>query len=244
MRCWGTEVILALDSSTRTLSLALARWQGQALEVLAARELDDGGQHGHSLPIAIDALLREGGASLDALTGCAVGLGPGSFTGLRVGLATLKGICYARHLPLAGASSLRALAAAAPGVDGELVCALLDARRGELYAGLFRGPRAERALPPAALPGWLSEMGASRVRAFGEGLLAQRAALEALASPALAFDLEGPKSPTALNVAKLAGPSGDTRPEALFAIEPRYVRPSEAELKYPEGTFKPHPTAG
>ncbi|MHB8418609.1 MAG: tRNA (adenosine(37)-N6)-threonylcarbamoyltransferase complex dimerization subunit type 1 TsaB [Myxococcales bacterium] len=240
-------MLLSLDSSTRTLSLALLRWEGG--ETVLTRDIDDGGQHGHSLPSAIDALLREAGASLASLRGCAVGLGPGSFTGLRVGMATLKGLCYARHLPLAGASSLRALAlgAASRAAEGEILCALLDARRGELYAGLFRGPAAEplgaeRALPPAELAGWLA--GAPRVRLFGEGLLAQRAAIEAAWREGWTLDFDAPPTPKGAQVGRLTGPPAEGRPEALFALEPRYVRPSEAELKHPDGTFKPHPTAG
>ncbi len=244
-------MILALDSSTHALSLALARWEGSTLHPVLAREVDDGGQHGHSLPAAIEGILREAGATLDSLAGCAVGLGPGSFTGLRVGMATLKGLCYARKIPLAGVSSLRALALGAAGraAPDELLCALLDARRGELYGGLFRGGDAEplgpeRALPPQRLAGWLDELGVAKVRLFGEGLWAQRAALEAAARSGLILDFDGPRAPAALDVARLAGPPGDVRPEALFALEPRYVRPSEAELKHPEGTFKPHPSAG
>src|SRR5207237_5286975 len=76
--------------------------------------------------------------SLDGVEGLAVGIGPGSFTGLRVGLACAKSLAYARKLPIAGASSLRALAG--PG----LVCAALEARKGELFIAVDRGGEERR----------------------------------------------------------------------------------------------------
>ncbi len=236
---------LALDSSTATLSLAIVEW-GDGAKVLAEATPDDGGRHGEALPGAIDRLLAGAGLSLSDLDGCAVGLGPGSFTGLRVGLATLKGLCYARRLPLAGVSSLRALAAgAAAAAAGDVVfCPLLDARRGEVYAGLFRGPAAEPlvpevALPPSAIEGWLAATGL-RARVLGEGLHAYRAALAAPLGDAAGFDL--PPRPSAVPIALLAGPPSAFHPASLFSIEPSYVRLSEAETKHPEGTFVPHPS--
>ncbi len=87
-----------------------------------------------------------------------MGLGPGSFTGLRVGLATIKGMAYGRQLSTAGVSSLRALAfqALSNSPPASSCVAVLDARHGEIYAGIFSSPRAEPngpelALKPAAL---------------------------------------------------------------------------------------------
>jgi tRNA threonylcarbamoyladenosine biosynthesis protein TsaB len=240
-------VILALDSSTAELSLAILESTGSGLTLVSERNLPDGGKHGTRLPAAVEDLLRESGTSVADLSACVAGLGPGSFTGLRVGLSTLKGICYARQLPLIGVSSLRALAReAAPGARSDaLFCTLLDARHGHLYAALYAGPTAEPMAPevslrPAGLLGWLRAAGAEGARLIGEGVTAHRAAL---AESFPVERLEGvPLYPRASWLARLcATPLPAYDQVALFALEPHYVRASEAEEKYPQGTFVQRP---
>ncbi len=239
-------VVLALDSSTQTLSLALVRWTEGRAEIVVSREQQGVAQHGRRLPGAIEELLAEAGQSLDSIAGCALGIGPGSFTGLRIGMSTIKGICYARKLPLAGVSSLRALAlGVAGGAPGDaLFCPLLDARRGEVYAGLFRGPGAEpvapeAAMPPGALRQWLDAAKGTRV--LGEGLHAQREPLARALEGHAELDFGAPRYPGALQVAQLAGPPETFEARTLLSLEPRYVRLSEAEVKFPNGNFTPHP---
>jgi tRNA threonylcarbamoyladenosine biosynthesis protein TsaB len=96
--------------------------------------------HCAGLPAAIDELLAAAGLALGDLRGIGVALGPGSFTGLRVGLSYAKGLARAAGIPLAGISTLDAMALTA-GSDlpaGVVVCPVLDARRGEVYAALYR----------------------------------------------------------------------------------------------------------
>ena len=116
-------MILALDSSTSILSVALV----QDGKVLA--EATHPSKAGDALPGALLAL-----GPIDQVKGICVGLGPGSFTGLRVGLASAKALAYARRWPIAGASSLAALAHGVPG----LVCATIEGRRGELFIALYQ----------------------------------------------------------------------------------------------------------
>jgi tRNA threonylcarbamoyladenosine biosynthesis protein TsaB len=232
-------VILALDSATSALSIALLEIGTDGLLPVVERKVADGGKHGHRLPQVLDELLAERGLGPEELEACAVGLGPGSFTGLRVGLATMKGLCYARRIPLWGVSSLRAMAReqAARRPEAEiqnLHCPLLDARRGELYAGLFRGTSAEPVaaevvLPPEAVPGWLLEHGGLEAVLFGEGVHAYLQALRSLPGAELRLDLDGPRSPSALLVAQLARSREPFRLEALFALEPHYLRPFTAD---------------
>ncbi len=240
-------LVLALDSSTAELSVALlARRDGRWVSV-NERTIPDGGKHGTQLPAAIQTLLEEAKAQLSDLRACIGGLGPGSFTGLRVGLATLKGLCYARKIPLIGASSQRALALAAA-VESEqdgLVCAILDARHGQLYAALFAGRHAEPKAPAAALRPegllpWLRAHQAGEARLIGEGVVAHRAALSSSFSAAR---LSGePHYPRASDLARMCPPDlPPYDPQALFTMEPHYVRASEAEEKFPEGTFVPPP---
>ncbi len=114
--------VLALDTSTPATSCALIEDERVVWEKLVEPPL----KAGDVLPGALGDL-----AGVDAI---AVGLGPGSFTGLRVGLAAAKALSYARKLPLAGASSLQALALDRPG----LVHAATEARKGELFLQTFR----------------------------------------------------------------------------------------------------------
>jgi tRNA threonylcarbamoyladenosine biosynthesis protein TsaB len=202
------------------------------------------GGHGGRLPGALTELLVAAGRKLPDVEAYAIGLGPGSFTGLRIGLATWKGLAYANRRPIAGASSLAAMAlAAAPDAgDGDVLVPLLDAKKGEVYAGFYRRAGGvveavlpEAALAPAALVARVAALAADGARpvAFGGGLAAYP---EALASvPALAT---GAVTPPALAIARLCARDLEGAPydgARLFALEPHYVRASEAEIKFPHG---------
>ena len=126
------RLMLALDTASPTGSVALV--QGECL--LGESLLNLKTTHSERLLGVVDRLLEGLGCTLDQLDALAVVRGPGSFTGLRVGMATAKGLALALELPLVGISSLAALAANAPFARMP-VCALLDARKDEVYAGLY-----------------------------------------------------------------------------------------------------------
>ena len=244
-------LVASLDTATLTLSCALVELEQGEVRLVAertehapARPGPQGptGGHGGRLPGALVDLLTAEGLALPDVEGYAIGLGPGSFTGLRIGLATWKGLAYANQRPIAGASSLAAMAlAAAPDAPpGAVLLPLLDARKGEVYAGFYRAEGgAVRALEPemALSPGALVEVAARLPRpalAFGEGWAAFAGALEGRLSR-LATGVETPTAAAvaALAACKLAGAAFDR--QALFALEPHYVRKSEAEVKFPNG---------
>jgi tRNA threonylcarbamoyladenosine biosynthesis protein TsaB len=125
-------IILALDTATRAPSLALV--DGEA--VLAEAGLPPGETHSRTLLPLLRTLLDQVGLTFAELDLVAVGTGPGSFTGLRIGLAAAKGLAWAAGKPLVGVSSLDTLARAWTG-DGRTVCPLIDARKGQLYAALY-----------------------------------------------------------------------------------------------------------
>jgi len=159
-----------------------------------------------------------------------VGLGPGSFTGLRIGLATVKGLAYAAKRPTAGVSSLAAVASQAP--DG-LALALAEARRGELYVGRFRkeGDSVRRVSADEALS--VREVAAVILAepaavALGPAVPGYRPELEALGVPPQ-WLLSSGLVPDASAFPRLAEVPERFDPQALFALEPHYVRPSEAE---------------
>lgn len=136
--------ILALDTSTRDISLAACRG-GVALATRAvvARRL----MESNMVP-NIDKVLREAGWAMNDVQAIVVGLGPGSFTGLRVGLATVKGLAFARPLRVAGVSSLDALAYAVRN-RAKNICVITDAKRGLIY---HAGYEADAAGPRKIVP--------------------------------------------------------------------------------------------
>jgi tRNA threonylcarbamoyladenosine biosynthesis protein TsaB len=128
-------LLLAIESATRVMSVAVLR--GESL--LAEIGTFDDRVHSERLLPAVDQLLRIADLSLEEIEAFAVSIGPGSFTGLRIGLATLKGLGFGSDRPVAAVPTLGALTLAAAGAPGP-VAALLDARRDEVYAACMAGP--------------------------------------------------------------------------------------------------------
>ncbi len=124
--------LLHLETSTKVCSVALSK-DG---ELSAIEELEeDGYSHGENLTLFIERVLEKGRISIKDLNGISVASGPGSYTGLRIGVATAKGLCYSLKIPLIAIDSLTALSAQ---VDSEITkCAVLDARRMEVYNCFF-----------------------------------------------------------------------------------------------------------
>ena len=126
--------ILGVDTSTPIGSVALI--DGDNL--VAEHTLDIVQAHSSRLMPAIDSVLKWGNITVDDLDGCAVGIGPGSFTGIRIGVATIKSICYAVDKPIIGVSTLEAIAYNLRW-SNSIICPLLDARRSEIYGAIFKG---------------------------------------------------------------------------------------------------------
>jgi tRNA threonylcarbamoyladenosine biosynthesis protein TsaB len=225
--------LLAVESST--LSGGAALLDGDRL--LGEITLNIAITHSERLLSAVDRLLADCGLAPTDLEGLAVSVGPGSFTGLRVGLATIKGLAMALDLPVAPVPTLDALAARLPFADAP-VCPILDARKGEVYLSLYRwrgdGMVRERdylALPPELAAAEL----AAPVILLGDGIeaclpwLGRLGDGVRLAPPAL-------RLPSAAAVAQLGhavlSAGGGVEAEA---VAPLYLRPSEAELKSRRG---------
>lgn len=238
-------LVLALDSSAAGGGTALH--DGRAL--LGEVELDPAQRHAAGLVLALERLLAHAGVTLDAVDALALTIGPGSFTGLRIGLSTALGLAFGTSLRLAPVPTLAALALQAELAPGELAVPLLDAQRGEVYAGLYSA-NGEPILPevcvaPAA---WLAGLPAdARLVLLGSG--ADRygelfAASLGRRARQLAPELGKlrPRTVAAYGVrlraeGKLVEPS---------SIDLRYLRVAEAEAKrlalHPEG--KPIPLRG
>ena len=136
-------LLVAIDTSGRKGSIALCRGDHQSFEVLQFSSLE-GGTYSAQLMPRIAGALERNALSKSQIDGFVIIAGPGSFTGLRVGLATVKGLCEALGKPLATVSMLEAVARAR-GTAGRTAIAVLDAGRGEVFVGEYRvsGDRAE-----------------------------------------------------------------------------------------------------
>jgi tRNA threonylcarbamoyladenosine biosynthesis protein TsaB len=138
------SLILCIETGTDICSVGLAR-DG---ELISLRESDEGRDHAKRLGVFVDELLRETGVMPDELDAVAVGKGPGSYTGLRIGVSFAKGLCYGLQIPLIAVCSLDALAEVAiedheAGIldveawDEATLCPMVDARRMEVYTCLY-----------------------------------------------------------------------------------------------------------
>jgi tRNA threonylcarbamoyl adenosine modification protein YeaZ len=217
-------LVLALDTATPMLLAGLARWTpGGGVEMLAERAVTSGTRHAELLTPAIRDVLADAGVTLAELDAVVTGLGPGPFTGLRVGIVTAAAIADARGLPVVGVCSLDAVGSGARTV-------VTDARRKEVYwatydasgarvdgPGVVRPESGELTGPFVGDPAFTGRLGADVAPAAvtTAGLL--RAAADRLADPAL---LDGPTPP---------GP-----------LVPLYLRRPDAT---PPTSFKPVTTA-
>ncbi|MBS3942364.1 MAG: tRNA (adenosine(37)-N6)-threonylcarbamoyltransferase complex dimerization subunit type 1 TsaB [Actinobacteria bacterium] len=126
-------LILGIETSTGQSSVALVGTDG----VVASASLGVARRHGEFVAPAVQFCLRQAGVGADRVTGVTVGLGPGLYTGLRVGIATAQAFAAARDLPVVGMSGLDVLAFQVRHVR-RLIAAVIDARRGELFWALYR----------------------------------------------------------------------------------------------------------
>ena len=125
--------VLGIDTATMMGSIGLIDDEG----AIAEYSLNIRATHSERLMPAIDRLLKDSGIMPKDIDGFAVSIGPGSFTGLRIGLATVKGFAMGCNKPVAAVSTLEALAFNLAYAE-YLICPILDARRNEVYAAMFK----------------------------------------------------------------------------------------------------------
>lgn len=202
-------------------------------QILASYTLNSSATHAGRLLASIERLLNETATDLSDLDGLAVSIGPGSFTGVRIGLSAAKGLAVARKLPLVGISTLEALALRA-GRDSRLICPVVDARRNEVFAAAYQWSRvADVPVEKTAVGVMPIEEFVARLRGhclfLGDGALRYRAAIEKHLGDRAAFAPPHRILPSAEEVAwlglrRLA--RGDSDDPA--SLEPVYIRSSDA----------------
>jgi tRNA threonylcarbamoyladenosine biosynthesis protein TsaB len=234
--------VLGIDTSTACGSIGLI----DADTVLAEYLLNIPTTHSERLLHSIGHVLDQGGCSIEELDGWAISLGPGSFTGLRIGVSTIKGLAFATQRPVAGVPTLDALASnISPTPD--LICPILDARKGEVYAAFYRyqeGDTLERISPYQAVsPEDLIKRIDEKTIFLGSGVKTYKDYLRKTIPTLATFVSASLNLPYGSAVASL----GLERLRKndfldLSAFTPIYVRASEAEIKWrekhPEGVTR------
>jgi tRNA threonylcarbamoyladenosine biosynthesis protein TsaB len=215
--------VLAVETSTLAGGVALLDGE----RMIGEYRLDVGVTHSERVMAAVDRVLGDAGWTLRDVRGLAVAVGPGSFTGLRIGLGTVKGLAFALSLPVAAVPTLDALAASLP-FSSLPVCPVLDARKGEVYTSYYRwdGGAMRREWDYLALaPGDLARRLDEPVVLLGDGAAAIDSPQARLAPPPSRWP--SPAWVGQLGLERLRRGEG----VSAHALLPIYLRPSEAELK-------------
>ncbi|MFV8335420.1 tRNA (adenosine(37)-N6)-threonylcarbamoyltransferase complex dimerization subunit type 1 TsaB [Flavobacterium sp. RSP29] len=133
------EYILNIETATKNCSVALAKGG----KTIVCKEIaEEGYSHAERLHVFIEEVIKEAGITLNDLSAIAVSQGPGSYTGLRIGVSAAKGLCYALDIPLIAVDTLQALASQVT-ISSGLIIPMIDARRMEVYSAVFT-PNYER----------------------------------------------------------------------------------------------------
>jgi len=235
-------LILALDTSSAAGSAAIAR-DGA---VLVERAGDGSRHHGERLPRELMDVLDAAGATIRDVDLFAVCTGPGSYTGLRVGIATMQGLALAQRKPIVPVSAFDALTNLQPPTSNlqfptsnlqppasSLRAVWIDARRGEVFASLA-GPDGRAIVPPsslapeATLAEWSEALkGSTRIRFAGDGAIRFADAIRAALGDRAELPADVPM--LAATIARIAGANPD-RAVAPPAVVPLYVRRTDVEL--------------
>ncbi len=212
--------LLCIDTATFFESVALI----DGGQIVAEHRVERHRGHGPGILDDVDGLLMQSGWCLGDVDGFVSGLGPGSFTGLRICLATLKGFALALNKPIYGARTTHLIRA---GV-GEDAVAVLDARRGQVY--VEGGPISE---PVCCDPSRVAELLEDGVyRLVGDGATLYESILTETMPGISVIDDPALHHPRAALLPSLVDLES---PQALATLEPVYVRKSDAEINYPDG---------
>jgi tRNA threonylcarbamoyladenosine biosynthesis protein TsaB len=218
------SLILNIETSTTVCSVALAEDE----KLLAIKEENKGYTHAEKITLFIQEVLSQSGKKVSDLNAVAVSNGPGSYTGLRIGASTAKGLCYALNIPLIGVDTLKALAVKCGDsitvTKSDLLCPMIDARRMEVYCALFDSafnniqPVSARIIDENSFADFLAQQ---KVYFFGDGASKCKALL-AHQKNAVFIDGLGPSAATMISLSHQKFLNKEFEDTSLY--EPFYLK--------------------
>lgn len=220
-------LVLALDTTSRAGSVAVVADDRVRTTIVGDPSLT----HGARLPRDLMRALEDAGVPLQGLDLLAVAAGPGSFTGLRVGISAMQGLAMATGLRIVPVSALAALAAAGANT-GAAVAAWMDAQRGEVFASLYDPSGVRVVIEPSSMPpagtldAWRAAVERTDVRFVGDGAVRYADVIRERLGAEVAIIEPPPLAPIVGRIA-LASPERAVRPHAVVPI---YIRRPDAEL--------------
>src|SRR4051794_7862731 len=222
-------IVLSVDTTGRAGSAAIV----DGTLVLAEVSGDPALTHGQRLPGELIELVNRAGIRVNAVDLLAVAAGPGSFTGLRVGIAVMQGLAMALGKPIVPVSTLEALARVAPAVAGRLIAPWVDAQRGEVFASLYESAETSPILAASALPpdetltSITAIAGGRRVHFIGDGATRYADLVASTLGGQAEVAGAAPRLAGAIGLIAAAAPH---RAVAPHAVAPIYVRRPDVEL--------------
>ena len=220
-------ILLCLDTSGPVAGAALMEDGAVRYEAMVIHART----HSESILPMVEEAYRRTGLEIENTDYFAVTVGPGSFTGVRIGVSTVKGLAHAAGRPCIGVDALESLAAGAQPFEG-LICPIQDARAGQVYGAAFRGKTMERVLPdaPVKLEDYLKEVSECGMDMLflGDGMPVHREKIAALLGPRAHF---APPPLAYLRPAAAAALAWEKRGQAVDyrELKPLYLRPPQAE---------------
>ncbi|MGB3210504.1 MAG: tRNA (adenosine(37)-N6)-threonylcarbamoyltransferase complex dimerization subunit type 1 TsaB [Desulforhopalus sp.] len=226
-------LILSIDTATPCSAVALTCGTRMNGRVLASLSLTGNVTHSRRLFSAIDHLMKKAEVGWSSISGIGVSLGPGSFTGLRIGMSTAKGLAAAAGKALLGVSTLDSLAARC--VSSRLICSVLDARKKEVYSSFYRcntDGLTERVSDMTVMaPEKLAATIAEPVVMVGDGVMAYGDLFKGVLKEKVIFAPAQLHEPSASSLGMLAGEMLESGEQLEVAgAVPVYIRSSDAEL--------------
>lgn len=218
---------LALDTSQSSGSIALA----EAGQLMYSAYFDIRVTHSETLMPAIDSALKLCGKSPQDISQLFVCIGPGSFTGLRIGLATVKGMAYGLGVPVKAYNSLQ-LSALACTLSGKNILSVLDARMQEIYAALYHPDlsliQAPRVLSPLDILAW--DISGAIITGSGTEIIRESLNTKGIEAEYAPDYFRIPRAEGLFSLAEML-PSPGYAGDALTELEPQYLRESTAQVK-------------
>jgi tRNA threonylcarbamoyladenosine biosynthesis protein TsaB len=224
---------LGIDTSTKTCSIAVTKGGSLVTEMTLCNNLS----HSRKLLSLIDDTLEKSGTDIRHIDGIAVSTGPGSFTGLRIGIGTVKGLCMAAPKPIIGVSTLEVLSYPVSG-HSSLICPLLDARKKEVYTSFFKYKNnkltrlsEDMVISPLELLKKIDE----KTVFIGEGAEVYRNLISEKLNDLAVFlpkSFNQPRGVSVAEVGMMKYKEGELL--SLHDLKPAYIRRSEAEIKWEE----------